>query len=374
MLKKTLLLIACAIMSWSAMLADEVTINGVNFRTYASGTAIVLGIEPGVKNMEIPNVIALNGKDYTVTDITSRCCENNTTLESLTIASSVKYIGSKCFNGCTNLKKVTIEDGVPLLPENCFLNCSSLEEIILPNSITEIGMYAFSKCTSLKKAVLPKSLKVIDQRVFADCTSLSQLVLPEELEEIKPDAFNKCAALTKVTFPTTLRTLGSTAFASSGLRTLYLPEGLEKMGDTFNGCKQLRLVSFPTTLDKIGTFYLCNGINEIECRRTTPPDLNSGVFMNELFTKTQVYVPKGSLAAYKYGAVWSRFTGIIDDYSPFPLTDTNGDKVTDVADVNRTIDSILKLNNQTHHRDDVNRDGIIDITDLNEIINEILGL
>lgn len=117
------------------------------------------------------------------------------------------------------------------------------------------------------------------------CVIMSwSIMLPEELEEIKPDAFNKCAALTKVTFPTTLRTLGSTAFASSGLRTLYLPEGLEKM------------------------------------------------------------------------------------------TDTNGDKVTDVADVNRTIDSILKLNNQTHHKDDVNRDDVIDIVDLNEIINEILGL
>lgn len=114
------------------------------------------------------------------------------------------------------------------------------------------------------------------------CVIMSwSIMLPEELEEIKPDAFNKCAALTKVTFPTTLRTLGSTAFASSGLRTLYLPEGLEKM------------------------------------------------------------------------------------------TDTNGDKVTDVADVNRTIDAILKINNL---QDDVNRDGIIDITDLNGIINKILGL
>ena len=95
--------------------------------------------------------------------------------------------------------------------------------------------------------------------------------------------------------------------------------------------------------------------------------------MSELYTQTSVYVPKGCLGAYKRTG-WSVFFGMIDDYSPFPLTDTNGDKMINVGDVNRLINVIVGRDTPDYrYRDDVNRDDYVNVGDINEVLNAVLG-
>ena len=373
MLNKTLLLVACAIMSWSAMLADEVTINGVIYDAFTgTGHALVKGCEPGIKNLVIPAQITYNGKIFPVTSFLGDGVANNTELETATIDGSEFSIPSSSFTGCANLKKVTLLEGVHYMGAWCFEGCVSLEEITMTNSVKTLGYGAFSGCVSLKSLTLSNSITKIEADAFNECKALTHINLPPNLETIGQMAFYGCSSLRKVSLPTTLKKLDHNTFSNSGLRYIYLPEGITEIGYAFAGCNELRVVSLPSTLTRFEGFYSCNSITDVECRSTTPVKPTYG-FERDVYQHAQLYVPKGCVTAYKGSGVWGNFIGITDDYSPFPLTDTTGDKVTDVSDANRTINMILGRSTDKHHRDDVNRDGTIDVTDLNEVTNAILG-
>ncbi|MBQ0120246.1 MAG: leucine-rich repeat protein [Bacteroidales bacterium] len=371
MIKKTLLLIACAIVSWGAMQAEIVTINGVIYDA-GLGQALVKGCEPGIKNLVIPAQITYNGKIFPVTSFFGDGVANNTELETATIDGSEFSVTSRSFKGCANLKKVTLLEGVHYMGAWCFEGCVSLEEITMTNSVKTLGYGAFSGCVSLKSLTLSNSITKIEEYAFNECKALTHINLPPNLETIGQMAFNGCSSLRKISLPTTLKKLDHNTFSKSGLRYIYIPEGITEMGFAFAGCKELRVVSLPSTLTRFQGFYSCSGITDVECRSTTPVKPTYD-FERDVYQHAQLYVPKGCVTAYKRSGVWGNFIGITDDYSPFPLTDTTGDKVTDVSDANRTINMILGRSTDKHHRDDVNRDGTIDITDLNEVTNEILG-
>lgn len=221
MLKKTLLLIACAIVSWSAMLADEVTINAIKYRTYtgSNGSATVIGCEPGIKNLVVPAEITYNGQTLPVKYISGSAFENNTELVSATIPGSVTSVSSSAFTNCTSLKKVTLLDGVWSVGAWCFQGCTSLEDISMTNSVKEIGMSAFRSCTSLKSIALPNSIETIKNFVFSECSALTHVEWPSNLKEIGQMAFNKCTALKQLTnLPTSLRKIESNAFSRVGVR------------------------------------------------------------------------------------------------------------------------------------------------------------
>ncbi|MCR5189067.1 MAG: leucine-rich repeat domain-containing protein, partial [Treponema sp.] len=84
----------------------------------------------------------------TITSLSYRSLRK-TSLTSITLPSSVTYIGESCFSGCTSLESITIPNGVGSISANAFNGCTSLTSIVLPSNITNLGAFAFSKCTSL---------------------------------------------------------------------------------------------------------------------------------------------------------------------------------------------------------------------------------
>lgn len=65
-------------------------------------------------------------------------------LQSITIPSSVTVIGIRAFEYCSSLQSVTIPSSVTTIGEYAFFWCSSLHSVIIPSSVTEIGACAFS--------------------------------------------------------------------------------------------------------------------------------------------------------------------------------------------------------------------------------------
>ena len=68
-------------------------------------------------------------------------------IESITIPDSLKFIGKRAFFACSSLKSVTFGNGVASIGDYAFTACSSLTSITIPDSVTSIGFYAFSGCT-----------------------------------------------------------------------------------------------------------------------------------------------------------------------------------------------------------------------------------
>ena len=70
--------------------------------------------------------------------------------------------------------------------EAMFSSCSSLENITIPSSVTQISCCAFKDCKSLKKITIPSSVRNLGFDCFEGCSSLMQITIPSSLinEEI----------------------------------------------------------------------------------------------------------------------------------------------------------------------------------------------
>lgn len=58
---------------------------------------------------------------------------------------------------------------VTSIGESAFAYCSSLEKITLPSSVTSIGNFAFLNCFGLTEITIPSSVSSIGSSVFYDC-------------------------------------------------------------------------------------------------------------------------------------------------------------------------------------------------------------
>ncbi len=94
-------------------------------------------------------------------------------LSSVTIGSTVRYIGAEAFSQCARLERIIIPDSVTDLAEKAFAGCIALSEVTLGASLFHIGKKAFSGCIALTSIHIPASTTKIDQDAFVGCTALT---------------------------------------------------------------------------------------------------------------------------------------------------------------------------------------------------------
>lgn len=180
-----------------------------------------------------------------------------------------------------------------------------LEEIYFPTGLREIGAGAFQYCSHLKKADLPSGLVKIDDEAFWECDRLTVDKLPGSLEEIGEYAFSGCRFNDRISLPISLRSIGAAAFKDC-VETIDSPHS----------------IVFPATLEKIGAkaFQGVGNLLEVYCKATVPPVCEFGPEykpednpLNILAMKEGVvYVPTGSLEAYKKAEGWKECSRIVE--------------------------------------------------------------
>ena len=276
-------------------------------------------------------------KDVTLPDglesIGSYAFNSCTSLTAIEIPSSITSIAENTFGGCTSLKDVTLPDGLESIGSYAFRDCTSLTAIEIPSSITSIGTSAFNGCTRLAAVTLPEGLQSIGVAAFRNCsaltsidipasvtsigkstfdgcTSLAAATLPEGLQSIGEYAFQNCSALTSIKIPGTVKTVGMCSFQDcSGLASLELAEGVQKLGSSaFQNCSALTQVTLPASLTEVGIrVFDGHGPSIVfTSLATTPPAHNGGYPLGEVAGVT-LYVPQGSLEAYKNAFGWKDY-------------------------------------------------------------------
>ena len=135
--------------------------------------------DAGLNDAVIPDEI----QGYPVTGIENSAFSGKTELSSVTLPSTLRWIGSNAFSGCFGLTNISIPDGLESIGDYAFTNCSSLKRIVLPNSVTSIGKELFTDCFSLKTAVLPDGITVIPDQLFYN-SALKAVVIPASVTEI----------------------------------------------------------------------------------------------------------------------------------------------------------------------------------------------
>ena len=102
-------------------------------------------------------------------------------------------IGEHAFSGCSSLTSVNIPSSVKWIGSYAFYGCSSLTNINIPSSVTEIREYAFDGCSSLISVKIPSSVTSIGGSAFSGCSGLRSIyVYAETVPSTVAGAFEGC--------------------------------------------------------------------------------------------------------------------------------------------------------------------------------------
>lgn len=313
---------------------DTPTIDGITYlldRT--NGEATVTGCLPTLTNLDIPAQIVSAGNTYAVVAIKEAAFQANSTVTSLTIPASIRTIGTDAFRNLRGIKNVYITDlsawcAVEIANGNAnpiynLFSASSENrwgklyingelastDIVIPEGVTKMArtFYGYKPLTSV---ALPSTLTELGDQTFANCTKLAQVEVPAGVEEIG-SAFFSCSGLKTVKLNAGLKALnGSTFYGCKALESINLPEGLETIGGmAFSSCSALTSIELPSTVTTLGmmAFDGCSGLTELKSAATVPPTAQMFAF-DGVDLSIPIYVPAGTIDAYKAADEWSAFT------------------------------------------------------------------
>ena len=94
------------------------------------------------------------------------------------------------------------------------------------------------------------------------------------------------------------------------LASVTIPDGITSIGEgAFSYCYSLTSITIPDSVTDIGAqaFSTCYGMSEYHFKPTTPPTLTNSNAFSGTPSDCVIYVPQGSLNAYKTATNWSTY-------------------------------------------------------------------
>ena len=245
-------------------------------------------------------------------------------------ASSSNWVDNNAaFQDCPNLQKATFAKGTTAIQDRIFFGCTALRVINIPDEVKSIGAGAFAGCEALTELHLPASLEVITDRLFRGCP-IRALEIPAGVIEIAPAAFLG-TNITKLTVNpdngafdsrdncnAIIRKADNTIVAAAA--GAFIPESVEGIAaEAFDELYGLRSVTLPKGLKKIETdaFMNCENLSIITSLIENPAGVleENGFdswYENNPLEVATLYVPAGTLAAYQADAEWGKFQHIVE--------------------------------------------------------------
>ena len=168
----------------------------------------------------------------TVRYIEDGCLEGCATLESVKHGENgneyiqegvyVSFDGSRiCFVNKDLIGKVIVPEGVTVIEAKKFQDREFITELVFPSTLTEIGRQAFSGCVMLRSVEFNGNALLIGPMAFEDCVALKEITL-RGVREVGENAFYNCEALQTVDCGDA-RIIGAHAFnRCTRIDTIYL--------------------------------------------------------------------------------------------------------------------------------------------------------
>lgn len=178
-----------------------------------------------------------------LTSIGSSAFSYCSSLQTVTLPSTLKSIGIRAFEGCGDLNNIKLPDGLMSVGTRAFWDCTSLEAISIPDSfVYDIWGYGmFEGCVKLKDVRLPRNCIAIPDRMFLGCTSLESIEIPDSVRIIE-GSFNGCSSLKSINMPSALEEFSIDNCSS--LKSLIMPNSVKDFH--VSNCNALEEIVFPT--------------------------------------------------------------------------------------------------------------------------------
>ena len=174
--------------------------------------------------------------------------------------------------------KTYLANEVPRSSFSIYGSTSLIKSLTLPTSLTSIGIAAIAHCSKLESITIPSGVKTIKDNAFSNCDKLTGITLPGSLTSIGASAFENCLALTSVNIPSSVQSIGSSAF------------------------------------------YYCPNLNTIYAYPAVPIDLSSSSTVFGGVNFHVLFVPSGSVDAYKAANQWKDLINVYDIATPVSKT------------------------------------------------------
>ena len=176
---------------------------------------------------------------------------NGLPITTINIPERVEAIGEEAFSGCSQLKNIELPASLKEIGRMAF-NASGLESITIPDGVEEIGYrafyynkslkkvyygaqhatgtYIFNACSNLEEVIIGPKVKVIPAYAFFVCNGIKKVELGNQLEVISDFVFDDSKDLRHVDFPASLRVIGERAFEDCPLENVVIGENVEELG------------------------------------------------------------------------------------------------------------------------------------------------
>ena len=189
------------------------------------------------------------------------------------------------------------------------MECNGLDSIMIPEGVVALEGYCFGKCEGAVKAVIPESVVEFGDGVLGACTKLTDVKLPSHLTVLPEFTFGYCASL----------------------QEYEVGDKVEKLGnEAFKYCLGLKSITLPACLKEIGTdaFLKTPVLRTVVVKAQVPP--TGAVFADTTYLEGTLFVPAGTLNAYKAADGWSKFKNI-QEMEPTGITNAYAAEVKVVA-------------------------------------------
>ncbi|MDD4110817.1 MAG: leucine-rich repeat protein, partial [Clostridia bacterium] len=287
---------------------DEQATFGLNYILVDDSYYVAAGNE-AAKNIVIPEFYS--GKPVVGIDDYGFM---NTDIESISIPSSIVYIGENAFWNCKKLTSIIIPDSVQTIGKNTFGGCTVLTEITLPfigasidateseavfgyvfSSTFFEGSYVASQYYSYKYAIYYLSLSLTTVTItggdlkpgsFYNCSSLVSITIPDTVSSIDENTFYNCTNLSNINVDKENENFtdnNGVLFNKSQTILIHYPAGksgpysipakvTEIKTYAFRNCANLTTINIPNSITQIGdsAFMGCSSLKSVRL----PDDLS----------------------------------------------------------------------------------------------------
>ena len=254
---------------------------------------------------------------------------NCTTLKEVTLTgcSALQTIGNDAFQSCSALADFDFTQLTALssIGPNAFSSTAFAGDITFSSSIDQLGEGAFSGCKQITSIDFSNSsLTAVSTQTFANCYMLQKADFSgcSSLNTLSKDAFQDCSSLKEIVIDNGFYKSQDGVLYTADMRSLMLyPAGKEDVSFAIpNGVEiiqssaiylnyyytyQIKDMTIPSSVINIQPNAFRNYRHKtIHLLAQQPIGLSEDIGLTEAL----VYVPKGSLAAYKEAAIWKDYT------------------------------------------------------------------